>query len=134
MLLQGTDNIQVILLQSTGLPTDTTLVNYPNLGAMLAVAAEANFTNYARINLSSSAISITYNTVSTPTKVTVGFANQTWNSAGGALNNTIAKVVLSYQQTSSTPDSGCLVLGTLDYSGSTTGGALNVTLGTLSDA
>lgn len=133
MLLQGTDNIQVVLLQSTGLPADTTLVNYPNLAAMLAVASEANFSNYSRIGLTSSAISITYNTGSSPTKVTVSFTNQTWAAAGGAVNNTIAKVALAYQQTSSTADVNCLVLATLDYSGSTTGGAVNVTLGTLSD-
>lgn len=137
MLLQGTDQLLVVLLQSTGLPADTVLVNYANLGAMLAVASEANFTNYARYPLSASNISITYNTTSSPTKVTLSFLPSplVWNSAGGAVNNTITKVAIAYQPVAnSTADSGCLILGTLDYSGTTTGGALDVTLGTLSDA
>jgi hypothetical protein len=133
MLLQGTDAILVVLLQSTGLPADTTLVNYQNLGAMLAVAEEATFSNYSRMALTSSAITIAYNTGASPTTVTASFAAQTWSSAGGAVNNTISKVALAYRPTSGTADSGCLVLATLDYSGTTTGGSLTVTLGTLSD-
>lgn len=135
MLLQGTDSILVVLLQSTGLPADTALVNYASLGALLSSAAqEATFTNYTRMSLGLSAVEISYNTSSSPTQVSVSFANQTWNAAGGAVNNTIAKVVLAYQPTSSTPDSGCLILATLDYTGTTTGGALEVILGSLSDA
>lgn len=131
----GTDNIMIVLLQNTGLPADTALVNYQTLGAMLSgTAQEATFSNYARTNLSSSSILITRNTSSSPTSVTVSFAQQVWSSAGGAVNNTISKVVLVYQPTSSTPDTGCLPLATLDYSGTTTGGALDVTLGTLTDA
>lgn len=136
MLPLGTDQLLVVLLQSTGLPADTTLVNYANLGAMLAVANEANFTNYARYPLSNSNITVTYTTGTSPTKVTVSFTPTplVWNSAGGAVNNTITKVAIAYQPTSGTADSGCLVLATLDYSGTTTGGALEVTLGTLADA
>jgi len=133
MLLQGTDAILVVLLQNTGLPADTTLVNYQSLGAMLAVANEATFSNYSRVALSSSAITISRNTGSSPTTVTASFTAQTWASAGGAVNNTISKVALVYQPTTGTADSGCLVLATLDYSGTTTGGAFVVTLGTLSD-
>jgi hypothetical protein len=123
-----------VLLQSTGLPADTTLVNYQNLGAMLAVANEANFSNYTRMTLGASSIQIVYVTNTNPTKVTVNFATQTWNSAGGAVNNTITKVALIYQPNPSSADADCLVLATLDYSGTTTGGAFIVTLGTISDA
>lgn len=132
--LGGTDTIGVVLLQNTGLPADTTLVNYQNLGAMLAVANEATFSNYTRMTLGSSSISIVYTTGTNPTKVTVNFSTQTWNSAGGAVNNTISKVVLVYQPNPSSADADCLVLATLDYSGTTTGGAFIVTLGTISDA
>jgi hypothetical protein len=130
----GTDNIMIVLLQNTSLPADTALVNYQNLGALLAVAVEATFTNYARANLTSSSILITHNTGTSPTSVTVSFAQQIFASAGGALNNTVSKVAIAYQPTGSTADSGCLVLATLDYSGTTTGGELIVTLGTLTDA
>lgn len=136
MLLGGADNITVVLLQSSGLPGATTIVNYQYLSNLLAggAATEATFTNYTRLQLTSSAITIAYNTASSPTTVTVSFANQTWNSAGGAVNNTIGAVALAYQPTSSTADTGCLVLATLAYSGSTAGGALNITFGTLEDA
>lgn len=134
MLPLGTDAVVVVLVQNTALPADTTLVNYLNLGALLGAGAatEASFTNYARVSLTTG-ISIAYTTVSSPTKVTVAFPPQTWNAAGGALNNTISRVVLAYQPTTSTPDSGCLVLATQDYSGTTTGGALVVALGTITD-
>jgi hypothetical protein len=135
MLPLGTDSIMVVLLQNTGLAVDATLVNFQSLGALLAgTSQEATFSNYARVNLSSSSILITHNTGSSPTSTTVSFSLQIWNSAGGALNNTISKVALVYQPTGSTADTGCLVLATLDYSGTTTGGALEVTLGTLTDA
>lgn len=135
MLPLGTDHILVILLQSTGLPADTTLQNYANLGALVAAAQEANFSNYERISLSSSNIIISQNTASSPTTQSVSFtpAPMVINGAGGAVNNTLAKVALAYQPTAGTADSGCLVLATLDYSFPTTGGELDITLGTLTD-
>lgn len=134
--LGGTDAIVVVLLQNTGLPADNLLVNYQNLGTMLApgAALEATFSNYSRMTLSSSQVNVSYTTNTTPTKVTVSFATQTWNAAGGAVNNTISKVALVYQPAAAAPDSQCLVLATLDYAGTTTGGAFVVTLGTISDA
>lgn len=135
MLLQGTDNIMVVLLQAAGLVADATMVNYQSLGALLSgTSQEATFTNYSRHNLTSSSILINHNTGTSPTSVSVSFSLQVWNSAGGAVNNTISKVVLVYQPTSATPDSGCLVLATMDYAGTTGGGALDVTLGTWTDA
>jgi hypothetical protein len=135
MLPLGTDSILVVLLQNTGLPADTTLVNAQNLqGIFTAGALEATFTNYTRMSLTSQSINISYTTNTTPTQVTVSFAEQTWNAAGGAVNNTISKVVLAYQPTPSSQDLDCLVLATLDYTGTTTGGAFIVTLGILSDS
>lgn len=129
----GTDHILVVLLQSTGLPADTTLQNYANLAALVAASQEANFSNYARLSLISSNITIAQNTTSSPTTQTVSFtpAPMIMNGAGGAVNNTLAKIALAYQPTASTADSGCLVLATQDYSFSTTGGQLQITLGTL---
>lgn len=135
MLLQGTDSIMVVLLQNTGLAADATLVNYQSLGALLAgTSQEATFDNYVRKNLTSASILVSHNTGSSPTNASVSFALQIWNSAGGAVNNTISKIALVYQPTSSTADTGCLVLATMDYSGTTTGGAFQVTLGTWTDA
>lgn len=134
MLPLGTDHILVIPLQSTSIPSDTTLRNCANLAAVFTAGAlEATFSNYSRIALASSAITITTNT-STPFSQVASFATQVWTAAGGAVNNTFNAIVLAYQPTTGTADSGCLVLATLSYAGTTTAGALTAVLGTLTDA
>lgn len=131
MLPLGTDHILIVPLQSTSIPTDTVLRNCANLGAVFTAGAlEATFTNYSRIALSSSGITITTNTSTTFAQV-ASFTTQVWSAAGGAVNNTLAAIVLAYQPTTGTADSGCLVLATLGYAGTTTGGALTAVLGTL---
>jgi hypothetical protein len=132
MLPLGTDHILVIPLQSTGIPTDTVLRNCANLAAVFTAGGlEATFSNYSRISLSSSAITITTNT-STFFQA-ASFTSQVWAAAGGAVNNTFSALVLAYQPTTGTADSGCLVLATLAYAGSTTAGALTAAIGTLTD-
>lgn len=133
MLPLGTDNILVVPLQSASIPTDTVLRNCQNLGAVFTAGAlEATFTTYARKVLGSGDITIVYDTTTT-FGPTASFATQVWNAAGGAVNNTLAAVVLAYRPTAATADSGCLVLATLGYAGTTTGGALTAALGTLKD-
>jgi hypothetical protein len=129
----GTDNILIVPLQSTGLPTDATLRNCLNLGAVFtAGGVEATFTNYGtRRALAAADITITVNT--TTFLVNVAFASQVWSAAGGATNNTITKVVVAYRPTSSTNDAGCLVLATQDYSATTGGGALTINPGIITD-
>jgi hypothetical protein len=132
MLPLGTDNILVVPLQSASIPTDTVLRNCTNLGAVFTAGGlEATFTNYVRKVLSSSDITITTNT--TTFTQAASFTTQVWAAAGGAVNNTLAAIVLAYRPTSSTADSGCLVLATLGYAGTTTAGALTAVLGTLTD-
>lgn len=133
MLPLGTDNILVVPLQSASIPTDTVLRNCANLGAVFTAGAlEATFSNYSRVALSSSAITITTNTGAFTQAAS--FTTQVWAAAGGAVNNTLAAIVLAYRPTSGTADSGCLVLATLGYAGTTTGGALTAVLGTLTDS
>ena len=129
LLPLGTDAILIVPIQSSGIPSDTTLRNCANLGAVFTAGAlEATFTNYTRLALTSSAITVTSNT-STFVQ-SVAFTTQVWSAAGGAVNNTLAAIVFAYRPTSSTADSGCLVLGTVAYAGTTTGGALTAALGT----
>jgi hypothetical protein len=129
----GSDNILIIPLKNTGLPTDTVLRNCQNLGAVFTAGGiECDFTNYgSRRALGSADITISVNT--STFLVNVAFASQAWAAAGGALNNTISKIVVAYRPTTGTADSGCLVLATQDYSATTTGGALTITPGTLTD-
>ena len=131
--LGGSDNILVIPVQSTSIPSDTTLRTCANLQAVwTAGALEANFTNYSRIALTSSAITIT-TTLTGSFQQAASFTTQVWAAAGGAINNTLAAILLAYRPTSGTADSGCMLLATLAYSGTTTGGALTAVLGTLTD-
>jgi hypothetical protein len=119
----GTDNILVVPLQSTGIPTDNIMRNCQTLAAIFtAGGVEATFTNYTRRVLAAADITITYDLV-TNFRPTVSFATQVWAAAGGAINNTLAAIVLAYRPTSGTADSGCLPLAVMGYSGTTTGGA-----------
>lgn len=115
------------------MPSDTTLRNSLNLGAVFTAGAlEVTFTNYgARRVLTAADITITTNT--STFLVNVALAAQNWAAAGGAVNNTITKIVIAYRPTSGTADSGCMVLATQDYSATTGGGALTITPGILTD-
>jgi hypothetical protein len=125
-LLLGTDNIVVVLLQSSGLQADATLAAYTNLGTLLASNTEATFTNYSRPVLSSGSITITVTT-----GVTVAIPSQVWTSAGGALNNTLGALLTCYRPTSGTGNSGILPLTKHDFSTTTTGGNLTATITTV---
>lgn len=133
MLPLGTDNILVIPLQTTSIPTDTVLRNCQTLAAIFTAGAlEATFTSYTRKVLGSSDITITYDTTTT-FGPTAAFATQVWNPAGGVLNNSLAAIVLAYRPTAATADSGCLPLVTMGYTGTTASGALTAVLGTIKD-
>lgn len=123
LLPLGTDNLLIVLFKSSGLPTDTNLRNYQTLAAAISGGAvEADFTNYARKVLTTSDITVSYNT--STFSASVDIADQTWNAAGGAVNNTLGKLLIAYRPTSASPDSAVLPLKWEDYTGSTTGGVL----------
>lgn len=123
----GGDNILVVLLKSAGLQADGTLNNYQFLSELLAGGnAEADFTNYSRHVLSAADITVTTNTGTGV--ATVDATDRVWSAAGGAQNNALGALVTCYRQTSSTPDSGILLLTKHDYTISTTGGNLTATI------
>lgn len=128
MLLTGSDNIVLVLMQSAGLQADATLAGYSNLGTLLAAASdEATFTNYSRIVLSTSAPI----TISVGTGVSVAIPSQTWNSAGGAVNNTLGALLTCYRPTSGSADSAVIPLTKHDFSVTTTGANLLATITTI---
>lgn len=116
----------VVLLQSSGLQADSTLNNYSTLGALLASNTEATFTNYSRIVLSATNITVSVNTSTGIT--TVSIPSQVWNAAGGATNNTLGAFLTCYRPASSTPDSGILPLTKHDFAVTTAGGNLTATI------
>lgn len=119
----GGDNIVVVLLQSSGLQADATLNNYTFLSQLLAGGnTEAGFTNYARKVLAAADLSVSVNTGTGVT--TVDAVDQVWNSAGGALNNTMGAICFCYRPTSGSADSAILLLSKHDFATTTTGGNL----------
>jgi hypothetical protein len=114
-----TDNLVVVLLQSGGLQVDGTLKQHPTLAAVLAANTEANFTNYSRKVLSAADITVTFNTGTSVAAMDI--TDQTWNAAGGAVNNTLGALLVCYRPNSGSADSAILPLTKHDYAGSTTG-------------
>jgi hypothetical protein len=102
------------------LQVDATLNNYQFLADLLAAGnVEADFTNYGRKVLSSVDITVSVNTTTGVT--TVDTSDQVWTSAGGAVNNPLGALITCYRPTSSTPDSGVLLLTKHDFAVTTTG-------------
>lgn len=116
----GGDNIIVILFKAAGLPTDATLKNAQYLSdAVAAGAVIADFTNAARKVLSAVDITISVNTGTGV--ATFDISDQTWNSAGGAVNNSLGKFGVFYRKTSSDADTAIRCISFHDYVQSTNG-------------
>lgn len=132
----GTDNLLIVLLQSTSLPTDNTLKRTQFLSGVLSTGTgaglEATFTNYARKVLAASDITITVNT--TTDVVTLDTVDGVWNSAGGASNNTLAALLLCYRPTAGSADSAVPILTKHDFSATTTGGNLTASISSIGTA
>jgi hypothetical protein len=129
-LLLGTDNIVLVVLQS-GQQADSTLAQYTDLATLLASNPEATATNYpgpggARIALSSSAITIVVN--NSTGVVSADLSNQTISSIGGALNNTFGALLTCYRPAAGSPDSAILPCTKHDFTYSTTGGNMPITI------
>lgn len=81
---------------------------------------------------SAAGITITVNT--TTDVVTLDLSDAVWNAAGGALNNTLGKLLVVYRPTSSSLDSAIPILTAHDFSASTTGGNLTATIPSIATA
>lgn len=81
-------NIKIGLLkdsQPAGLDTAAEVADLDTVSGLLAVATEADFTNYARTSLTRSAAAED----DSNDRVNMDASDVTWNSAGGTTNNTI---------------------------------------------
>lgn len=84
----------VVLLQTA--EADATLEDYDTLSALLAGSnTEATFTNYARKVLTDTDVSAT-SVDDTNNRQDADIGDQTYSSAGGAANNTLAKLLICY--------------------------------------
>lgn len=122
----GSDAILVILLQASGLVADATLKNYATLSALFAGGnLEATFTNYSR-KVFTSGLTITVSTGAST--ATLSMANYTWSASGGALNNTLGKLITAYRPTPSSTDAQCVPMTYHDCTATTTGSDLLVSI------
>lgn len=122
--------LQLKLLTTTGIEADGTLEDYDTFSALLAgTNTEADFTNYGGgKTLTSTELSRTTddsgNTqYSTSTDIT-------WTAAGGATNNTLAKLVICYDPLGTDVDTNLIPLTHHDFSATTNGNDLTADFGT----
>jgi hypothetical protein len=130
----GTDNLLLVLFKSVGGATDTTIRNCATYADLLTAGlVVCDFTGYAAKVLGPADRTIGTVTGSSPYKNTVTVAQQTWNPAGGAVNNNPVKSALLYRPDPSTAIGLCRVLGTCDASGAASGGTYSHTFGVMTD-
>lgn len=122
------DALIAVLLKSTGLQADATLVDYDNLSALLGGGnTECDFTNYARKTLTNVVATVD----DTNDRLDVDCDDITWVSAGGASNNTIAKLLICYDpDTTGGTDADIVPLTAHTYDDTTSGSSLLVTIPT----
>ena len=117
----STARLQVRLLTTTGLEADGTLEGYATFSAIVAAAnTEADFTNYATKELAAADLSRASGNPHTSTVVN----DQTWTSAGGATNNTLAKLLVCYDALGTDVDANLIPLTHHDFSATTDGNDL----------
>jgi hypothetical protein len=111
------DALIVVLLKTA--EADATLKDYDDLLTLLAgTSDEADFTNYARKSITS----VTNTVDDTNDRLDVDIADQTWAAAGGASNNTLAKLLVCYDpDTTGGTDSTVVPLTAHDFVTTTDG-------------
>lgn len=121
------DALIVVLLKTAA--SDATLKDQDDLGAVLAGGStEADFTNYARKTVTAS---VTVTVDDTNDRVDVDMPDQTWTSAGGATNNTLAALLVCYDSdTTGGVDSGIIPLTKHDFVVTTDGSDLTAQIAT----
>jgi len=116
-------NVGVMLLKTAA--ADATLKDFDTLADILGgTSVEADFTNYSR----KTGITGTVTVDDTNDRVDVDIPDQTWTSAGGATNNTLAKLIVYYQE--SAADSGRVPLTGHDFVVTTDGSDLTAQIAT----
>ncbi|PHS23494.1 MAG: hypothetical protein COA83_09655 [Methylophaga sp.] len=89
----GATNLTVVLLSVA--EVDASLSDYADMAALLVASnTEATFTNYARKTGITGIIAVD----NTNERVDCSCADQTWLTAGGAINNTLVKAIVCYSQ------------------------------------
>jgi hypothetical protein len=120
------DALIVVLLKSAGLEADDTLNNHDTLSALLAATNdECDFTNYAR----KTAANVTVTVDDTNNRVDIDFDDLVYTNAGGATNNSVAKLLVCYDgDTTGGTDANIVPLAHLDCVFTTDGTTQTITV------
>ena len=95
-----TDAVLTIVLFKVS-EADDTLADYATLGDIISGSnTEADFTNYARIELSAVELAALPAPDDGNNRIDIDIPDQTWTTAGGATNNTLTKLVICYDSDS----------------------------------
>jgi hypothetical protein len=103
----GASALGMLLLKTA--EAEATLRDRDTLADLLGANTEADFTNYVR----KTALTGTITVDDVNDRVDVDVPDQTWTTAGGATNNTLAKLIVFYQE--SAADSGRIPLTHHDF-------------------
>ena len=124
--LGSTDSLCIMLLTNT--VTDTILGAFTTFQAIFtAGGVEASFTNYARIQVvANNVVSIASHVVTFDITV-----DPSWASAGGAVNQTLTRLIIGYKPTSGSADTAIIPLGYYDFAGVTDGSNLTAQINAL---
>lgn len=116
--------VTVLLLKAN--EADSVLSDYDDVAALLAASGntEADATNYAR----KTGVTATLSLDDANDEITVSIPDQTWTNLGGAVNNTLTKVIIAYQ--SGTGDAGLVPISHHDFSHTTDGNDVTAKIGT----
>ncbi len=119
----GTSVYRIVL--ASGAATDATLRDYETLSAVLADAGvtEATFTNYTRKAISDATI-IFPGPDNANDRYDITLPDQTWNQAGGTVDNTLTRLFVCYDSSGSGPDSAIIPVAFHDFAVTTNGGDL----------
>lgn len=110
-------NLGILLLKTA--EADATLKTRATVAAILANGStEADFTNYSRKTGLTGSLTVD----NSNHRVDADVADQTWTSAGGASNNTLAKLIIFYEDTAA--DSGRVPISAHDFVATTDGSDL----------
>lgn len=111
----------IVLLKAAA--ADATLIDQDDLAAILAGGStEADFSNYARKTLTDADIAASAVDDSNDRRE-ADIPDQTWTAAGGAANNTLAKLLVCYDpDTTGGTDSAIIPLTAHDFVVTTNGG------------
>lgn len=122
----GTGTIVARLFKSGG-ESDGALADRATMAAVKTGSTECDFTNYVAGGKDMASPARSIDATGDRVKLTVA-SPITWQNAGGATNNTVARIIYAYKPTSGAADSAILPLMSTDISATTNGNDLQVSV------